>query len=150
MYILELLFAISCYAVVGCCVKYFLFSRVTGGYITQVKEIHIMVPIQPGNSPKFYVTPTFSGAPFTLDGTKADVTSSDTTNFPVALDPTDAEGRTIIAAIPDTAQPVGGSEDVTVTWTYTNTDGIQAVVTGSVTELGIVDDVTGGVFAQIA
>lgn len=121
-------------------------DRITGGYI---KEITPMLPITPGNAPKFQVTPTFSGAPFVLDGTKVSVTSSDTTNFPVALDPADPEGRTIIADIPATAQPVGGSEDVTVTWAYTNTDGIAAVVTGSVTELGIVDDVTGGTFEQV-
>lgn len=120
-------------------------NRVIGGII---KEIHPMVPISPGNSPKFQVTPTFSGAPFVLDGTKAQVTSSDTTNFPVALDPSDPTGTTFIAAIPETAQPVGGSEDVTITWTYTNTDGTVATVTGSVTELGIVDDVTGGSFVQ--
>lgn len=125
-------------------------STVTGGSLRHIHGDHHMVPISPGNSPKFQVTPTFSGAPFVLDGTKAQVTSSDTTNFPVALDPTDPTGTTIVADIPATAQPVGGSEDVTVTWTYTNTDGAQAVVTGSVTELGIVDDVTGGTFAQIA
>lgn len=126
-------------------------STVTGGSIHQIGEHHMaLVPISPGNSPKFQVTPTFSGAPFTLDGAKAQVTSSDTTNFPVALDPSDPEGRTIVAAIPETAQPVGGSEDVTITWTYTNDDGVVATVTGSVTELGIVDDVTGGTFAQVA
>lgn len=122
-------------------------DRVTGGFI---KEKNPMLPISPGNAPKFQVTPTFSGEPFILDGTKASVTSSDTTNFPVALDPADTEGRTIIADIPSTAQPVGGSEDVVVTWTYTNADGVVATVTGTVTEVGIVDDVTGGTFAQVA
>ena len=43
-----------------------------------------------------------------------------------------------------------GGEVLTVTWTYTNTDGVVATVTGTVTEQGIVDDVTGGTFAQVA
>lgn len=121
-------------------------DRVTGGFI---KETIPMLPIQPGNSPKFQVTPTFSGAPFVLDGTKAAVVSSDPLNFPVALDPTDPEGRTFVAPIPATATPVGGSEDIVITWTYTNPDGLVATVIGTVTETGIVDDVTGGTFAQV-
>jgi len=40
---------------------------------------------------------------------------------------------------------------MTVTWQYTNEpDGVVATVTGTVTEEGIVDDVTGGTFAQVA
>ena len=124
-------------------------DRVLGGVISQIGD-NSMVPIQPGQTPKFQVTPTFSGAPFALDGTKATVTSSDPTNFPVALDPSDPQGLTFDAAIPADAQPVGGSEAITVTWTYTNTDGVVATVSGTVTELGITDDVTGGTFAQIA
>jgi hypothetical protein len=122
-------------------------NRVTGG---NIKEI-TMVPISPGNSPKFQVTPTFSGDPFVLDGSKAAVSSSDPVNFPVSLDLTnDAEGRTFVAPIPADAIIVGGSEVVTVTWTYTNVDGVVATVSGTVTEVGIVDDVTGGTFAQVA
>ena len=110
-----------------------------------------MNPIQPGQTVKFLVTPTFSGAPFALVGAQASVTSSDPTNFPVSIDLTDdPTGATFESAIPATAVPVGGSEPVTVTWTYTNTDGTTATVTGTVTEIGIVDDVTGGTFAQIA
>ncbi len=122
-------------------------DRVIGGYIRRLD----MVPISPGNSPKFQVTPTFSGAPFTLDGSKAAVSSSDPTNFPVSLDLTDdAEGRTFVSDIPADAVIAGGSEVVTVTWTYTNVDGEVATVSGTVTEVGIVDDVTGGTFAQVA
>lgn len=108
-----------------------------------------MVPISPGNAPKFYVTPTFSGDAFTLDGTRASITSSDQTNFPVSLDVSDPEGRTFVAVIPADAKPTGGSEDITVTWTYTNLDGKVATVSGTVTEVGIIDDVTGGTFAQV-
>lgn len=122
--------------------------KVTGGTFRQIGSP--MVPISPGNSPKFQVTPTFSGDPFTLDGSKAAVTSSDPVNFPVSLDAADPEGRTFIAALPaDSTIPVGGSEQVTITWTYTNLDGEVATVTGNVTENGIVDDVTGGTFAQV-
>ena len=109
-----------------------------------------LVPIQPGQTPVFQVTPTFSGAAFTTNAAQASVTSSDTTNFPVQLVASDPTGLTFEAPIPATASPTGGSEAITVTWTYTNTDGTKAEVTGTVTELGIVDDVTGGTFAQIA
>lgn len=123
--------------------------RVMGGELAQTGDP--MVPIQPGNTPVFQVTPTFSGAAFTLDGSKAAVKSSDATNFPVELDLTsDPQGTTFKAPIPATAQPTGGSEQITVTWTYTNADGTVATVSGNVTEEGIVDDVTGGTFAQVA
>jgi hypothetical protein len=123
-------------------------STLTGGTFRQIGSL--MVPIQPGNTPVFQVTPTFSGAPFTTTAADAAVSSSDPTNFPVELVPSDATGLTFQAPIPTTATPTGGSEAITVTWTYTNTDGTTATVTGTVTELGIVDDVTGGTFAQIA
>lgn len=123
-------------------------DNVIGGSITRTGDT--MNPIAPGNTVKFLVSPTFSGAAFALDGTKAAITSSDPTNFPVSLDPADPTGATFESVIPDTAAPVGGSEDITVTWTYTNTDGKVATVTGTVTEVGIVDDVTGGTFAQVA
>ena len=32
-----------------------------------------LLPIEPGNTPVFQVTPAFTGAAFTLDGTKAAV-----------------------------------------------------------------------------
>ena len=125
-------------------------STVTGGSILQTGNP--MLPITPGNSPQFAVTPTFSGASFTTLASAAAVTSSDPTNFPVALNSTDPTGLTFTAAIPTTATPTGGSEVITVTWTYTNLDGTVATVTGTVTETGIVtapSDVTGGTFAQI-
>lgn len=124
------------------------FNRVLGGIFHQTGNP--MVPIQPGNTPKFLVTPTFSGAAFTLVAAQASISSSDTTNFPVALDPSDPQGLTFDAPIPATAVIPTGGESVTVTWKYTNTDGTTATVTGTVSEQGIVDDVTGGTFAQIA
>jgi hypothetical protein len=127
-------------------------NSVTGGAFTQILGGSSMslVPIQPGNTPVFQVTPTFSGAAFATLAAQAAVTSSDPVNFPVALVATDPTGLTFEAAIPTTAAPTGGSEAITVTWTYTNTDGTVATVTGTVTELGIVDDVTGGTFAQVS
>ena len=109
-----------------------------------------MVTIQPGNTPVFQVAPTFSGPAFITLAADAAVSSSDPTNFPVELVTTDPTGLTFQAPIPATATPVGGSEPITVTWQYTNPDGTVAKVTGTVTELGIVDDVTGGTFSQIA
>ncbi|MGA8730291.1 MAG: hypothetical protein WB608_16170 [Terracidiphilus sp.] len=125
-------------------------NRVLGGVMSQIGD-PTMVPIQPGNTPKFQVTPTFSGPPFPLVAANVSIESSDPANFPVELDLTDdPTGATFDAPIPATAQPVGGSEDITVTWKYTNTDGSVATVTGTVTEQGITDNVTGGTFAQIA
>lgn len=124
-------------------------DNVVGGSITRTGDT--MNPIAAGNTVKFLVSPTFSGAPFTLVGAQAAVTSSDPTNFPVSLDLVgDPTGATFESVIPSTAAPVGGSEAITVTWTYTNADGTVATVTGTVTEVGIVDDVTGGTFAQVA
>ena len=122
------------------------FNRVLGGVMTQIRT-DPMLTITPGNSPQFQVTPAFSGIPFALVAASASVTSSDTDNFPVALSPTDPS--IIIATIPATATPVGDAEEITVTWTYKNIDGTTATVTGTVTEDGITDDVTGGTFAQI-
>lgn len=124
-------------------------DNVVGGSITRTGDT--MNPIAAGNTVKFLVTPTFSGAAFALVGAQASITSSDPDNFPVSIDLTDdPTGATFESVIPSTATPVGGSEAITVTWTYTNTDGTTATVTGSVTEVGIVDDVTGGTFAQVA
>ena len=122
-----------------------------GGSLAQIPEGGSMslVPIQPGQTPVFQVTPTFSGAPFTTAAAQAAVTSSDAANFPVELVPTDPTGLTFQAPIPATATPTGGDEAITVTWTYTNLDNSVATVTGTVTESGITDDVTGGSFAQI-
>ena len=125
-------------------------STVTGGSFRQIGTP--MLPITPGNSPQFAVTPTFSGAPLTTAAAQAAVASSDPANFPVALNPSDPTGLTFTAAIPVTATPTGGSESITVTWTYRNPDGTVATVTGTVTETGIVtapDDVVGGTISQI-
>jgi len=125
-------------------------SRVIGGTFTQIPTGGIMLPIQPGNSPAFQVTPTFSGPPFPLVGAQAAVSTSDPVNAPASIDLTDdPTGATfVIALTPGAVIPTGG-EAITVTWTYTNTDGTVATVTGTLTEEGIVDDVTGGVFEQV-
>lgn len=61
MHFLELLLAIIVTVAVTRYVLRQLFSSVTGGVIRQTRTTS-MVPITPGNSPKFYVTPTFSGS----------------------------------------------------------------------------------------
>ncbi len=110
-----------------------------------------LVPIQPGQSPKFQVTPTFSGPPFPLVGAQAAITTSDPVNAPASIDLTDdPTGATFILNLTTGATIAAGGEALTVTWSYTNTDGTVANVTGTVTEQGIVDDVTGGTFAQVA
>lgn len=131
-----------------CVLYHTLHDNVTGGTIFRIGDT--MVPISPGSTPKFQVTPSFSGAAFALNGTQASIESSDPVNFPVALDASDPTGTTFDAAIPATATPPAGGEAITITWTYTNLDGVKATVSGTVTEVGIVDDVTGGTFAQIA
>ena len=104
------------------------------------------VPLQPGSTPIFTVTPTFSGAPFTTVAAKASVTSSDPVNFPVKLVPSDVTGLTFEATIPAT---LTAEENVTVVWLYHNTDGTTATVTGSITLLpAATDDLNGGTFAQ--
>lgn len=110
-----------------------------------------LVPIQPGNTPKFVVTPTFSGPAFALVGANAAIETSDAVNAPASLDLTDdPSGATFVIALTAGAAIPTGGEAITVTWTYTNPDGTVATVTGTLTEEGIVDDVTGGTFAQVA
>jgi len=124
--------------------------RVLGGVMTQIGD-PTMIPIQPGQSPKFQVTPTFSGAPFALDGSKAAISTSDSVNAPASIDLTDdPTGATFVLNLTAGAVIGAGGEAITVDWSYTNLDGVVAHVTGTVTEEGIVDDVTGGTFAQVA
>jgi hypothetical protein len=87
-----------------------------------------------------------------LVGKNAAVSTSDPVNAPAAIDLTDdPTGATfqlnlLAGAVID---PVNG-EPISVDYAYTNPDGTVAHVTGTVTEQGIVDDVTGGTFAQVA
>ena len=131
-------------------------SRVIGGTFHQIPQgdsdmSTSLVPIQAGNTPKFQVTPTFSGPAFTLDGSKAAISTSDPVNAAASIDLTDdPTGATFVIALSET-NPIGADgEPITVTWTYTNVDGTVATVTGTLTGQGIVDDVTGGTFEQIS
>jgi len=130
-------------------VKHTPHSTVVGGRFQQSGDP--MLPITPGNSPQFSIVPTFSGAAFTTLASAASVVSSDSLNFPITLDPGDSTGLNMTAAIPAGAVLPGGSETITVTWTYVNVDGSVATVVGTVTETGIVvsaSNVTGGTFQQ--
>jgi hypothetical protein len=128
-------------------------DRVLGGVMTQIGEPDMatgtLLSIAPGNTPKFAVSPAFSGAAFTTNAAQASVVSSDTVNFPAVLDPTDPTGLTV-----DVAIPVGATleDGVTISWGYTNTDGTQATpVVGTYNIVtGTFDDVTGGTITQIA
>ena len=125
-------------------------NRVLGGVMSQQGEPP-MIPIQPGSSPVFKVTPTFSGDAFVLDGSRASVTTSDLANAPAFIDLTDdPEGTTFKLNLTPDAVITPDGEAIVVTWAYNNPDGNVATVQGTVTENGIVDDVTGGTFAQVA
>lgn len=124
-------------------------STVVGGKFQQTGDP--MLSITPGNSPQFAITPTFSGAAFTTLAASASVVSSDPINFPIKLSPADESGLNMMAEIPADAVILGGSEAITVTWSYVNVDGSVATVVGTVTETGIVSsNVIGGTFAQTA
>ena len=131
-------------------------SRVIGGTFHQIPQgdsdmSTSLVPIQAGNTPKFQVTPTFSGPAFTLDGSKAAISTSDPVNAAASIDLTDdPTGATFVIALSETNPIPAGGEGVNVDWSYTNEDGTVAHVTGTLTEQGIVDDVTGGTFEQIS
>jgi len=124
------------------------YSEVTGGSFHQTGDT--MLPISPGNSPQFAITPTFTGDPVLTLRASATILSSDPVNFPIAFEDSDTTGLNLIAVIPTTAVIPGGSEAITVTWTYTNTSGSVVTVVGNVTETGIVpvSEVNGGSFAQ--
>jgi hypothetical protein len=84
-----------------------------------------MLPIAPGYSPVFTATPLPAGS-FLTPGTAVPVmSSSDTTNAPVTVDPTGLIGTVVIPA-----SAVVGTTFV-LTETYTNADGTLA--TGSAT-----------------
>lgn len=128
------------------------YHRVLGGAFVQIPIGGIMVPIQPGSKPRFLVTPTFSAAPFALDPTKAAISTDDAdATSSIVTDGVNgpADGTVFEIDLADVTIPAGGLS-IAVDWSYTNTDGTVAHVTGTLTENGIVDDVTGGTFAQVA
>ena len=124
---------------------------VTGGRIRQIGRCDMSTsfpPLGPGVTAKFQVTPAPAGVVTVAADTSW--SSSDQTNFPVVMDPTDATGCTADVTIPAGETE---TEEVTLTWTYTNADGTTAtasatfdLVGGTVTPV----DVTGGMIARIA
>lgn len=132
-------------------------NRVVGGVITQIGDCMStgsLIPIAVGNSPVFQVTPQWATPPadgVTTKLAQAAVSSSNPTDFPVALDTTDETGTTFILG-PLPSQDTVGEGD-TISWVYTNADGTTATVSGTVTivngVVSITDDVTGGTFTQI-
>ena len=127
-------------------------NRVLGGVMTQIGDPVLLIAV--GNSPQYQVTPTWATPPAAGETTllaQASITSSDPTDFPVALNSTDPTGTTFTLG-PIPPQDTIGEGD-TITWEYTNTDGTTASVVGTVTIVNgvpvITDDVTGGTFTQI-
>jgi hypothetical protein len=90
----------------------------------QGDSVMALTPIAPGFSPVFTATPVPSTS-FPAPGNLPVMTSSDTVNAPVTLDPTGLIGTVVIPA----TAVVGGT--FTLTETYTNADGTTA--TGSST-----------------
>jgi hypothetical protein len=120
-------------------------TAVTGGIMYQQGNPMALLPIAPGNSPQFAVTPTPTGV--TTLAANTVWSSSDTTNAPVTANASDATGLTATVNIPSTA--VVGTT-FTLTWTYTNADGTVATpATLSLTIVALVTDVTGGTMAQV-
>ena len=117
---------------------------ITGGTIRQIGNPMALLPIAPGNSPQFGVTPTPAGV--TALAANTVWSSSDTTNAPVTMNAADATGLSATVNIPSTA--VVGTA-FTLTWTYTNADSKVATATISLTISALVIDVTGGSIAQI-
>jgi len=112
---------------------------VTGG---QIREIgNPMIALKPGNSPVFAVAPLPAG----VKTFAAQVAiSSANINDVLVLDPTDPTGQKFTVTIdPVATEPI----TMELTWTYTNTDGSVATVTGTFSE---VLDVTGGTMSQVA
>lgn len=103
------------------------------------------VPLTPGNTPVFQVTPTFSGEEFALVAANAFVGSSNPTLFPAELVPSDATGTSFTGTIGPVTVPTA----VSVSWGYHNPDGTLATVNTTFTvEPAAVDDVTGGTVTQ--
>lgn len=126
-------------------------NDVTGGVIRRIGDSQMntnaLPVLGPGVSAKFQVTPEPAGV-VTL---AADTTwtSSDPTNFPAVMDPSDPTGTTCDVTIPESETT---TEGIILTWGYANPDGVTAsasaefdIVGGVVTPV----DVTGGTIARI-
>jgi hypothetical protein len=114
-------------------------SYVISGNIFQLGDTN-MLPITPGNSPQFAVTPQPTGVA-TL-AAQTEWTSADPINTPVTMNASDPTGLTATVNIASTAtEPV----TVNLTWKYTNADGTVVTVNGVFTGA---TDVTGGTMAQ--
>lgn len=118
-------------------------NRITGGVIARFGDR--MLPIAPGNSPQFQVTPTPAGVPTLAAQTSWTVTG--TSGATATINADDSTGSTVTVAIPEGATTPFSD---TLTWTYTNADGTTATAsTPLVDSTQPVVDVTGGTIAQI-
>ena len=76
-------------------------ASVTGGIMFESGDLMALLPIAPGNSPQFEVTPTPAGVTTVL--AQSAWTSSDTTNAPVTANASDPTGLSATVNIPSTA-----------------------------------------------
>ncbi len=115
-----------------------LHNTVVGGII--YLRTDPMIELKPGNSPQFGVTPLPAGV--VTQAANVKVTSADPADV-VTLNAADPTGLTFTNTInPAAVEPV----KLTLTWSYTNSDGSVVNVVGNFTEAEII---TGGVMAQI-
>ena len=122
-------------------------TDITGGSIHQTGDP--MVPIAPGNTPQYTVTPTPADAsPAVATASVFTVVASDP-SITVAQDPSVASGLACLLTLPAALTvPFNG----TITWNYTNADGVAATpatIDFSDTTTPVVD-ITGGTLAQTA
>lgn len=124
-------------------------NRVTGGVIARIGDC--MLPIEPGSSPQFQVTPTFdqpSGG--TTLAAQASWAVTGTSGATATINSDDPTGNTVTVAIPEGAA-IPFSD--TLTWTYTNTDGSTATASTPLVDSTQppppAANVTGGTIAQI-
>jgi hypothetical protein len=126
-------------------------TPVTGGEIRRIGNIAMgttLPTLGPGVTATFEVTPTPAGV--VTIAKNAVWSSSDPANFPAVQDPTDTTGNTADVTIP---QSDTGTENVTLTWTYTNADGTVATASAVFDLVGgtvAAVDVTGGTIARIS
>ena len=127
------------------------FEHVTGGTIRRIGNPHMATsfpPLGPGVAAKFQVTPAPAGV--VTEAANAAWSSSDETNFPAVMDPSDPTGCTADVTIPAAETE---TEAVTLTWTYTNADSTIATASAEFDLVGgtvAPVDVTGGTIARIA
>jgi hypothetical protein len=127
-------------------------NQVTGGIICQIGNEMPLLPIAPGNSPQFQVTPAPVGVVTVIGQSAWNVTNvkggPSTSGAVATANSADPTGCTVTVVI-DTAAPTPFSD--LLVWVYTNSDGTTATANFALTDTSTapVVNVTGGTIAQI-